>query len=216
MIEFADLTVGYVRHRPVIEGLCGVLRGPGLYLLEGPNGSGKSTLLEALSGHLAPFRGVVLVDGQRPRAGRHPSVTLVRTDPALLRGVTMRDHCHLFADQDEDRLDAIAAAVDALQLRDHLDQTEAVLSSGTRKKFWAAMLLTRQSPVLALDEPFNAVDRDSRDWMRSRLEAEARDRLVVLASHDVPPGWRVAEPAVTAPPLGLRRVVARARTTMPG
>lgn len=206
MIEFDNLTVGYTSGRAVIDNLCGTVTGPGLHLLEGPNGSGKSTLLEALSGHLVPWSGSVLVDGGPPRHGRHGSVTLVRTDPAFLRGVTMRDHCLLFAGRDDAAIDRIADAVAGLSLEGYLDQTESVLSSGTRKKFWTALLLARTSPVLAIDEPFNAVDADSREWIRARLDAESRERLVIVVSHDVPPAWRAGDTVVSTGGFALRRL----------
>jgi ABC-type multidrug transport system ATPase subunit len=206
MIQFDNLTVGYTRGKPVIDNLRGTLHGPGLHLLEGPNGVGKSTLLEALSGSLVPWSGSVLVDGRRPRHGRHGSVTLVRTEPAFLRGVTMRDHCLLFAGRDDTALDRMADAVEVLGLEGYLDQTESVLSSGTRKKFWTTLLLARQSPVLAIDEPFNAVDADSRDWICSRLDAESRERLVILVSHDVPPAWHAGDTVVSNGGLALRRL----------
>jgi len=206
MIEFDHLTVGYRPPAAVIDNLTGRVDNPGLHLLEGPNGAGKSTLLEALSGHLVPWHGRVLVGGRPPRNGRHGDVTLVRTDPAFLRGVTMRDHCLLFAGRDEAALERIADGIEGLALEEHLDQAESALSSGTRKKMWTALLLARQTPVLALDEPFNAVDAASRAWICSRIEHEARTRQVIVASHDVPATWDPQEPVVATARTRIRPV----------
>lgn len=188
-IEFKDVTLGYLGHPHVIESLTYTLEGPGMFRLEGPNGSGKSTLLEGLSGHLPVSSGCLRVCGREAVQGRQKSVVFVRTAPALVQSVTMRDHCLLFGGSTSEGIERISQLISELSLQKYLDHVPNQLSSGTRRKFWVALGLLRQAPVLLMDEPFNELDEDTSAWLFDRLMVEAATRLVLIVCHTWSAGW---------------------------
>ena len=191
-VRLNGVTVGYARGAPLFADVSAVLPGPGLVALEGPNGSGKSTLLELLCGHLQPWFGSVSVRGEPPRAGRCRNVTVARTEPAFFRHMTVRDHCHLFSRGTGMSLARITEGLRALDLERHVDQYPEQLSTGTRKKLWFVLHVRQEVDVLAVDEPFNAVDRDSREWMQTELLRRATTALVIVVTHELPSGWQFA------------------------
>jgi ABC-type multidrug transport system ATPase subunit len=193
-VELNRVTAGYLAGAPILSGASARLSGNGLLAVQGPNGSGKSTLFELLSGHLPPWSGTVTVGGSPPRNGRCRSIAVARTEPAFFPHVTMRDHCHLFARGAGVALAGLAAGIRDLDLGGSLDKYPEQLSSGTRKKFWFVLHIRQATPVLAFDEPFNAVDARSREWMSGQLLAAAERALVLLVSHEIPAGWRAGEP----------------------
>lgn len=192
-LELSRVTAGYAAAAPVVSEASARLSGRGLLTVQGPNGSGKSTLFELLSGHLAPWSGTVTVGGVRPRNGRCRSISVARTEPAFFPHVTMRDHCHLFARGAGAVLSAVAAGLRHLDLAQYLDKYPEQLSTGTRKKFWFVLHIHQPTPVFAFDEPFNAVDRRSREWMSEQLHLVAERALVLVVSHEIPAGWRTGE-----------------------
>ena len=188
-IKLKDVALGYPGHPHVIESVTCNLEGPGLFRREGPNGSGKSTLLEALAGHLPVRNGCLRVCGREAVQGRQESVVFVRTTPALVQSVTMRDHCLLFGGATSKGIERISQLTSELSLQKYLDHVPSQLSSGTRRKFWVALGLLRQTPVLLMDEPFNELDEDSSTWLLNKLTVEAATRLVIIVCHTWSARW---------------------------
>ena len=96
-VNVVGLSAGYWRDQPVFTDLSFHIDGPGWFRLDGANGSGKSTLFEVLAGYLVPLAGSVSVNGQEVRPGhRVAGLKLQRSSPALVPGVTISDHLHLY------------------------------------------------------------------------------------------------------------------------
>jgi ABC-type multidrug transport system ATPase subunit len=208
-IGVTGLTVGYWRDEPVLSGLALRLSGPGWFHLVGPNGAGKSTLFEVLAGYLAPLSGDVVVADQPVRAGhRVPALRLVRAEPAFVPGVTMRDHFHLYARRYARSVADLVELAVALGLEPHLDKAVHDLSTGSSKKAWFVCNWAGDEPVWCLDEPFNGVDAASSVTMADRIAEGARDALVVMTAHQLPPDivTVAASAHYVAQPFALREV----------
>lgn len=166
--------------------------GPGLHWVRGANGSGKSTLLKLLGGALEPFT------GRRVAAGID-----ARIDPLGYRrqvfwcgpGAPAFDHLRapeffafmagLYPGFSEP---ALAAAVAGLNLEPFLQPGIRQLSSGNQRKVWLAAAWAVGTPVVLLDEPFNALDEASHGWLRAELQRRAAraDQAWIVASHEAP------------------------------
>jgi thiamine transport system ATP-binding protein len=153
--------------------------------IRGASGSGKSTLLDLVAGFLAPASGTIRIDGhtvnhlppeQRPvsilfqsetlfehlTAARNVSLGLPRPDPAR-----------------------IAAALAELDLSEFADQRAATLSGGQKQRVALARTLLRNRPVLLLDEPFSALDDETRATTRDVVQSLTRKQkwATVLVTH---------------------------------
>ncbi len=158
--------------------------------LVGPSGCGKTTLLYALAGHLSPSGGRISIDGVQVK-GPGPDRLLVFQEPALFPWLTVRQNL-VFALRARglSRADA-AARASAFIPRVHLEGFEDTLphqlSGGMRMRVQLARALAVDPAVLLMDEPFAALDAQTRSSMHQLLQGIwLRDRkTVVFVTHDV-------------------------------
>ena len=159
--------------------------GPGVHGITGPNGAGKSTLLRAVAG-VIPYRGTVRIAGHDLGASphlakRHVGAMLDAADP--MPYLTPREVLETFAAV-RGHADAGLGEFASLVTEAALDLETSTLSTGQRRKLQLALALQGEPPLVLLDEPANALDLDSQEMLRSRVDSlrEAR-RCVLVASH---------------------------------
>ncbi|HVL05997.1 MAG TPA: ABC transporter ATP-binding protein [Acidimicrobiales bacterium] len=154
----------------------------------GPSGCGKSTLLRVLAGLERPDRGRVEENGQ-PVRGPSPERPMVVQGATLFPWLSLRANLEWGPRALGDR-DARAIAdelLDATGLRGAADQLPRQLSGGMRQRAAIAQVLANSPPLLLLDEPFGALDAQTRlrmqEWLIGLL-AERRT-ATLLVTHDV-------------------------------
>src|SRR5687767_5653638 len=156
----------------------------------GPSGCGKSTILKAVAGLLAPTDGEILVDGQpvldvgRDRGMVFQSYTsfgwlTVRKNVEYglkLRGVPAKD-----------RHDQAMAILEQVGLKDFADAYPKQLSGGMKQRVAIARTLINQPRLVLMDEPFGALDPQTR-WGMQTLILDVLKRLdntVLFVTHDI-------------------------------
>ena len=156
----------------------------------GPSGCGKSTLLRVLAGFEPPSAGEVLLDGS-PVTGPSPERGMVAQAGGLFPWLSLRDNL-AFGPQAQRRSAAeVADVVDdllhATGLDGFADALPRQLSGGMRQRAAIAQVLANRPPVLLLDEPFGALDAQTRLRMHEWLLALLAERptTTVLVTHDV-------------------------------
>ncbi|MEU0942691.1 ABC transporter ATP-binding protein [Streptomyces canus] len=156
----------------------------------GPSGCGKSTLLRTLAGLLAPLSGQVTQDSRpltRPSADR----ALVFQEDALLPWRTLRANVELpLAIKGLPRADRRAQAESWLArvgLADHARQLPHRVSGGQRQRAQLARALAGAPRAVLMDEPFGALDAQTRAGMQDMLVEVLRGTgaTVVFVTHDV-------------------------------
>jgi NitT/TauT family transport system ATP-binding protein len=158
--------------------------------LLGPSGCGKTTLLYALAGHLSPSGGHISIDGVQVK-GPGPDRLLVFQEPALFPWMTVRQNLvfplrarGLSREEAERRAGSFVPLV---QLEGFEDALPHQLSGGMRMRVQLARALAMDPAVLLMDEPFAALDAQTRSAMHQLLQRIwLRDRkTVVFVTHDV-------------------------------
>lgn len=186
-MSFRAVTTGYKRAVPVLDALTLEITEPGLYQVAGSNGSGKSTLLELISGFLEPWSGSVHLCGQEAgSADARYLRSVCRTAPALYPSMTVRDHLAFAALTRGLERDAGMQRAAGYGLEEWTEQPASSLSTGNLRKLWILMCTLADTPVMALDEPFNGMDQHGIDTLVEELQLWAATRIVVLISHTVP------------------------------
>jgi sulfonate transport system ATP-binding protein len=156
----------------------------------GPTGCGKSTLLNVAAGLLAPSTGRALVDG-KPLEGINARAGYMFQSDALmpwrsaLSNVAAGLEFHGVA-----RAEAATRAREWLKrvgLRGFEDRYPHQLSGGMRKRVALAQMLILDPEILLMDEPFSALDIQTRHLMENQLlELWSADRKSVLfITHDL-------------------------------
>jgi NitT/TauT family transport system ATP-binding protein len=159
--------------------------------LVGPSGCGKSTLLELVCGLLEPSTGTVAVGGGESARERLDRCAYMPQRDQLLPWYSALDNAALAlrnrgAGKAEARRGA-AALFERFGLAGFEDSSPGELSGGMRQRVAFLRTLVAGKPVLALDEPFAALDAITRAEMQEWLAGALREdpRTVVLVSHDV-------------------------------
>jgi ABC-type nitrate/sulfonate/bicarbonate transport system ATPase subunit len=163
----------------------------GVVGLVGPSGCGKSTLLELICGLREPSGGTIAVGGSSVASDRLARCAFMPQRDLLLPWYSAIDNAALaLRNQGMRREPARAAARDLFErfgLGGFEASHPAELSGGMRQRVAFLRTLIAGKPVLALDEPFAALDAITRgqmqEWLASALRTDPR--TVVLVTHDV-------------------------------
>jgi ABC-type nitrate/sulfonate/bicarbonate transport system ATPase subunit len=156
----------------------------------GPSGCGKSTLFNVIAGLLEPDGGDVLVAG-REVTGTTGHVGYMLQKDLLVPWRCVEDNITLAARltrgvTDEDRAEARRVA-EQYGLGEFLRHYPSALSGGMRQRVAFMRTLVTHQPLLLLDEPFGALDAQTRLEMQQWLLQVWRDtgRTVLFITHDV-------------------------------
>lgn len=146
---------------------------PGTFLaVVGPSGCGKSTLLDLLAGLASPTRGRILIDGQRV-AGPARDRGVVFQQYALFPWRTALDNVafglELAGMPAAARREKAAAYLDLVGLSAFADRFPHELSGGMKQRVAIARSLVYEPRVLLMDEPFAALDAQTREHLQGEL-----------------------------------------------
>jgi len=156
----------------------------------GASGSGKTTVLRAVDGLLRPLRGEILVNGE-PVRGPGPSRAVVFQRDCLLPWRTVLDNItlslRLRAVPVAERMAAGLALIRLVGLRGFERHFPHQLSGGMRQRVNLARALAADPDVLLMDEPFAALDAQTREVMQLELLRVWRDRqkTVLFVTHQI-------------------------------
>ncbi|MES4888152.1 ABC transporter ATP-binding protein [Streptomyces sp. NPDC096012] len=156
----------------------------------GPSGCGKSTLLRTLAGLLAPLSGTADVDGS-PLTGPSADRALVFQEDALLPWRTLRGNVELpLAIRGVPRAERRSRAgvwLERVGVSAQAGQLPHRVSGGQRQRAQLARALADSPRAVLMDEPFGALDAQTRSGMQDLLVEVLRGTgaTVVFVTHDV-------------------------------
>jgi NitT/TauT family transport system ATP-binding protein/sulfonate transport system ATP-binding protein len=156
----------------------------------GPSGCGKSTLLRIVAGLDHPTTGRVLLDGERVvRAG--PERGMVFQSYTLFPWLTVRENiCFGLREKGlpQPEQDRIAAHfIERVGLQGFEGHYPKMLSGGMQQRTALARALANDPKILLLDEPFGALDNQTRALMQELLLGiwESERKTVLFVTHDI-------------------------------
>lgn len=161
-----------------------------LICILGPSGCGKSTLLKILSGFLQPDGGEVLLNGS-PVMRPGPDRCVVFQEDALFPWLTVAENIAFglkggFFGRKRIRteVDRFLSLVGLLPFQDYLP---GEISGGMKQRVALARVLILQPKVLLMDEPFAALDAQTREEMQNLLLGlwETFSHTILFVTHDV-------------------------------
>ena len=185
-----------------------------LVCIVGPSGCGKTTLFRIIAGLEAPTGGRVTLDGD-PVEGPGPDLGLVFQEYHLFPWLTVAENVgfgldHAGADAAE-RDRRVAELVELVGLEGFEDSYPRDLSGGMKGRVALARALALDPELLLMDEPFGAVDAQTRRTLQDELLdiwAET-NKTILLVTHDVEEAVRLADRVVVmaSSPGRIRSVV---------
>ena len=158
--------------------------------LIGPSGCGKSTLLNIGSGLYAPSEGEAFVDGERVE-GPNAHVAFMLQKDLLLPWRTIAENVQFGVEIQglplPERQRRAKALLDNLNLGEFSNHYPHQLSGGMRQRVALARTLAVDPTVLLLDEPFSAVDAQTRIVLQRELAQTLKraGKTALLITHDL-------------------------------
>jgi NitT/TauT family transport system ATP-binding protein len=182
----------------------------------GPSGSGKSTLLNAIAGFEPPDSGELIVNGKEVR-GPGPSRCVVFQEYAIFPWLTVRRNIDFgtrlraWNGSDAERERIVGRYLDLMGLTGFADALPKTLSGGMRQRVAIARAYAVDPEILLMDEPFAALDAQTREQMQEALvDLNKRDRRTVLfVTHQVEEAIYLADRVVvmTSRPARVKELV---------
>ncbi|CAM3651943.1 ABC transporter ATP-binding protein [Cohnella lubricantis] len=200
-IEMRDVGMSYFTPKQETEALKGVqlsVRRGEFISIVGPSGCGKSTLLSLISGMLKPTKGQVLIDGQQVD-GVSPKVGYMLQQDHLFEWRDVRGN--LLAGAEIRRMDRKRAERKASELMERYGlgsfarHSPSQLSGGMRQRVALIRTLVAEPDILLLDEPFSALDFQTRLTLADEVHRIIREqgKTAVLVTHDIPEAISMAD-----------------------
>lgn len=156
----------------------------------GPSGCGKTTALGMVGNLLKPRAGKVLIDGKPVRPGSNDAAFLFARD-ALLPWRRVRSNVELGMEirgiPKEERRARAEEWLHKVRLHEFADSDVLHLSQGMRQRVAIARTLVQNPKVLLMDEPFAALDAQTRAIQQEEFTGlwEAERPTVIFVTHDL-------------------------------
>ena len=156
----------------------------------GPSGCGKSTILKAVAGILPPSRGEILMNGE-PVGDVGRDRGMVFQTYTSFGWLTVKDNVEyglrLRGVPKHERQEQSSKYLKAVGLHEFADRYPKDLSGGMKQRVAIARTLINQPQLVLMDEPFGALDPQTRWGMQSLLLDVSRteDNTILFVTHDV-------------------------------
>ena len=154
-----------------LENICLTVEQEEFVVLVGPSGCGKSTLLNMVGGLLAPTSGRIIIEGLSE--DRDPSVGMVFQEVGLFPWRTVESNIGFGLEEAalsrEEQQERVRRHIELVGLTGFEKSYPHQLSGGMRQRAGIARTLAVQPDLLLMDEPFSALDAQTRTLMQEEL-----------------------------------------------
>lgn len=158
--------------------------------LVGPSGCGKSTFLRIVAGLESPDEGHILFDGH-PVTETGPERIMVFQEGALFPWLKVQDNVEfglkMAGIPKDERTKISNRYLDMMQLTKFADSYTYQLSTGMKQRVAIARALVMDPDVLLMDEPFAALDAQTRDLLLVEMQLiwEKTKKTILFVTHNV-------------------------------
>lgn len=182
----------------------------------GPSGCGKTTMMNIVAGFVEPSSGAVLLDG-RPVAGPGPDRGVIFQEYGVFPWLTVKQNIafglKLRASRvpQGEREEICERYMRLMGLADFADAWPKTLSGGMRQRLAIARAYSVRPEFLLMDEPFGALDAQTRSAMQDLLleVLQAEGKTVMLITHSVEEAVYLSNRIIvmTARPTRIREII---------
>ncbi len=162
------------------------------FVLLGPSGCGKSTLLNIIAGFIKKTGGNLLVNNSEVyKPGPDRAVVFQHPDASLFPWLNVRENIEfglrMRRVSPEERKSVSYEYINLVGLEGHEEKFPNELSGGMKQRVQIARVLANDSDILLMDEPFGALDAQTRRTMQKELIRiwDRTGKTVIFVTHDI-------------------------------
>jgi NitT/TauT family transport system ATP-binding protein len=160
-------------------------------MLLGPSGCGKSTLLKAIAGYIRPLQGrIAIADRESPEPAPDRAVVFQEFDQLFPWRTVLDNVAYPLRVTGRDKKEAAESAaryVEMMRLTPAADRYPHQLSGGMKQRVAIARALALEPLMLLMDEPFGALDAQTRSRLQGELNeiAERTNVTILFVTHSI-------------------------------
>jgi NitT/TauT family transport system ATP-binding protein len=176
---------------PVVQDLNFEVGNGEFFVLLGPSGCGKSTVLNLIAGFESPTKGEIIAGGRPIKGAGRNRIVIFQDSDSLYSWLTVLDNVafplRVSGVGQKERHERAFAALKLVGLQGHEEKYPSELSGGMKQRTQLARALILDSPILLMDEPFAAVDAQTRSILQDELVQLSMQmrRTVLFITHDI-------------------------------
>ena len=159
--------------------------------LMAPSGSGKTTLLRLIAGLIKPKSGSIDVGNQ--------TVGIMFQEPRLFGQLNALQNVMLVMKDKTNKQTQATRLLEAFGVADAADKFPEELSGGMAKRVSLARAIAYNADILLLDEPFSALDANTKEGVISTAKSLLHGKTVLLVTHDAQEAATFADNIVYLP-----------------
>lgn len=168
--------------------------------LLGPNGAGKTTTINLISGLLKPDTGEVYLQGERLSpgvAGTRKRIGICPQETVIWKRLTPYEQLNFLGSMYDLKPSLVRrrsqVLMEALGLEETAKKQAGTLSGGMQRRLNIALALIHDPEILILDEPEAGLDPQSRISVREYIKTLAKNKTVLLTTHNMDEADRMAD-----------------------
>jgi NitT/TauT family transport system ATP-binding protein len=187
-LEHVSITLGA---NQIVSGINLDVAAGDFVCLLGPSGCGKSTLLNLVAGFLPPTSGRVSVGGQPVHGPGMDRGVVFQSTEALFPWLTVQENVEygprMRGVARADRARSAQRYLELVGLSHAADRFPGELSGGMRQRAQIARVLVNEPSVVLMDEPFGALDAQTREVMQTEVDRiwRATRPTILFITHDI-------------------------------
>jgi NitT/TauT family transport system ATP-binding protein len=169
------------------------------FCLLGPSGCGKTTVLKMLAGFEAPTAGEILMDGRPVTGANRDRAVVFQGDDSLYGWLTAVENVEFGLRMRHvpraERRERAQRYLDLVGLTGQARKYPAELSGGMKQRIQIARVLANEPKMLLMDEPFAALDSQTRALMQDELAGiwQTARTTVLFITHDIDEAVRLGQ-----------------------
>ncbi|TWK38459.1 ABC transporter ATP-binding protein [Bacillus paralicheniformis] len=194
-IVFKNVTFGYEKHKPVLQGVDLSITAGETVAIVGPSGAGKTTISSLIPRFYDIDGGAITIDGidirDMTKRSLRSQIGIVQQDVFLFTGTLRENIAYGKLDATDEEIQRAAKMAHLEQLIESLPdgyETQVgerglKLSGGQKQRIAIARMFLKNPPILILDEATSALDTETEQVIQNALTELAKDRTTLVIAH---------------------------------
>ncbi len=194
-IVFKNVTFGYEKHKPVLQGVDLSITAGETVAFVGPSGAGKTTISSLIPRFYDIDGGSITIDGidirDMTKRSLRSQIGIVQQDVFLFTGTLRENIAYGKLDATDEEIQRAAKMAHLEQLIESLSdgyETQVgerglKLSGGQKQRIAIARMFLKNPPILILDEATSALDTETEQVIQNALTELAKDRTTLVIAH---------------------------------